>query len=468
MRVGNLSDPGAVLLVSCYELGHQPMGLAWPAAFLTRTGFQPVCLDTSVEGLVPERIRAARFAAISAPMHTAVRLGFHAAGHIREWNPDCRICFFGLYASLNAEYLLDHVADYVIGGEYEEPLVRLLQALREGSAENAEGIVRKGMPSQPFLKRLPFPAPRRDGLVPLEKYAGLERNGTRSVAGYVEASRGCLHTCLHCPITPVYRGRFFIVPKEIVLQDVRRLWASGARHITFGDPDFLNGPKHSLQIARALHQEFPELTFDFTAKIEHLVRYRTLLHEFARCGCLFIVSAVESFSDEVLANLEKGHTRADFFEALRFVREAGIVLRPSLVAFTPWTTLSDYAGMLETVEEEGLVGCIEPVQYAVRLLVPPGSSLLSRPYMQTSLRGLNQSQFAYEWVHPDPRMDRLHKEVSILVERAAAESENPGLTFLHIRELACRAGGKPVPERTPSAVPIPAYSSVHLTEPWFC
>jgi hypothetical protein len=88
--------------------------------------------------------------------------------------------------------------------------------------------------------------------------------------------------------------------------------------------------------------------------------------------------------------------------------------------------------------------------------------------MQTSLRGLNESQFAYEWVHPDPRMDRLHKEVSVLVERAVAESEGPGLTFLRIRELACRAGGSQVPERTQAAVRIPACSSVHLTEPWFC
>jgi radical SAM superfamily enzyme YgiQ (UPF0313 family) len=466
MRVGNLSEPGAVLLVSCYELGHQPMGLAWPAAFLSRAGFQPVCLDTSVEGLAPEPIRAARFVAISAPMHTAVRLGFLAAGHIREWNPDCRICFFGLYAWLNAEYLLGRFADYVIGGEYEEPLVRLLQALQEGNAENVEGVFRRGMKSRPFLERLSFPVPNRDGLVPLEEYAGLERFGTRTVAGYVEASRGCLHTCLHCPITPVYRGRFFIVPRDIVLQDVRRQWASGARHITFGDPDFLNGPKHSLQIAKALHQEFPELTFDFTAKVEHLVRYRALLHEFALCGCLFVVSAVESFSDEVLANLEKGHTRADIFDAIRFVREAGIVLRPSLVAFTPWTTLSDYVGMLDTIEKEGLADCIDPVQYAVRLLLPPGSPLLSHPSMQRSLGRLNESQFAYDWAHPDPRMDRLHREVSVLVERAAVEGEGPSHTFLRIRESAYRTFGEPVPRR--ASIPTPGYASVHLTEPWFC
>ncbi len=468
MRVEGLEEPGAVLLISCYELGHQPLGLAWPAAFLERAGFRPACLDTSIEGLDPARVRRARFAAFTVPMHTALRLGFHAARHLRELNPDCRICFLGLYAALNAEYLLGNGADFVIGGEYEEPLVRLLEALREGKQEAVEGIGRRGIIAPPFLKRLSFPVPHRTGLISLEKYSGLEREGERQAAGYVEASRGCLHTCLHCPITPVYQGRFFVVPGEIVLEDIRRLRADGARHITFGDPDFLNGPKHSMRIVERMHAEFPELTFDFTAKVEHLIRYGNLLREFARLGCLFIVSAVESLSDLVLAYLEKGHTRADVFVALRVVREAGITLRPSLVPFTPWTSLPDYVDMLETIEAEGLVDCIDPIQYAVRLLVPPGSALLSRPYMQASLGRLNATLFAHEWAHPDPRMDRLHREVSALVEHLAGEAQDSAATFRRIKELAYAASGDAVPEAPQSYVLCRARSTVRLTEPWFC
>src|SRR5213592_1050757 len=116
---------------------------------------------------------------------------------------------------------------------------------------------------------------------------------------------------LHCPIVPVYEGRFFIVPVEVVLEDIRRQVRAGATHITFGDPDFLNGPGHSLAIVRAMRAEFPSLTFDFTAKIEHILRRRELLPDLARLGCLFIVSAVESIDDRVLAILDKGHTRGD-------------------------------------------------------------------------------------------------------------------------------------------------------------
>ncbi len=463
-----ISEPGAILLISCYELGHQPLGLAWPAAFLERAGFRPARLDTSVQGFDPSQAAKAKFVAISAPMHTALRLGVQVSRRVRESNPGCLVCFFGLYAVLNSRYLLESGADFVLGGESEGLLVRLLKSLESGIGGEVEGVGGASVRPIPYLKKLDFPVPWRGGLVPLKSYAGLEREGKRIVAGYVEASRGCLHTCLHCPITPIYRGRFFVVPRDVVLDDIRQLWNAGARHITFGDPDFLNGPGHSLRIVRALHDEFPALTFDFTAKIEHLIRHRELMGELGRSGCLFIVSAAESFSDSVLANLEKGHTRADIFAALRIVRDAGIVLRLSLVPFTPWTALEDYIDMLESVEEAGLLECIDPVQYAVRLLIPPGSALLERSAIQPFLRGLKPGSFTFEWRHPDPRMDRLHEEVAALVEQAAASSEPPSVAFLRIRSLAYETSGAGMPARPPRVPAWDGPASVRLTEPWFC
>ena len=455
-------------MVSCYELGHQPAGIAMPAGFLRREGYEAEALDVSVEGFDPAKVERAGFIGISVPMHTALRLGVRVGREAQTINPAAHICFYGLYASLNAGYLLDTVADSIIGGEFEAPLVALIKALAERTdIASIEGVSTRRRRAAPVLARLPFAIPDRSALPPLDRYAMLDIQGEQRLAGYVEASRGCLHHCTHCPIPPVYNGRFFVVPADVVLEDVRRLVAAGARHITFGDPDFLNGPGHSLRIVQALHDEFPHLTYDFTAKIEHVLKNRALLPEFSRLGCIFTISAVESLSDVVLSHLEKGHTRADVVEALRLLRSARIVLRPSFVSFTPWTTLDDYIDVLEFVEAEGLIDHVDPVQFAIRLLVPPGSVLLSRADTRRWIGPLVQETFTYKWAHPDPRMDELHREVTELVENAVASKEDAVATFYRIRDLAYAARGGESRARALSLSPL-RVRPPRLTEAWFC
>ena len=453
-----MKEAGAILLVACYELGHQPLAVAWPAAFLERRGYRPALLDVSVEPFDADKVRGARLVAISVPMHTALRLGVAFAERARAVNPTCHIAFYGLYASLNAEYLLKHAAGSVLSGEVEDALVALAQTLE---------TERRSLPAPgTILKKLEFAVPSRTQLPSLKKYAHVERDGRLELAGYVEASRGCKHLCRHCPIPPVYGGRFFVVPPDVVLADIRQQVDAGAAHITFGDPDFLNGPGHALAVARALHAELPSVTFDFTAKVEHLLKQRARLPELADLGCAFIITAAESLSDTVLANLAKGHTRADILAALHAVRAAGIALRPTWVPFTPWTTLDDYRELLHFVEAHALIDAIDPVQFSIRLLVPPGSLLLESPAMRPFLGPLVEDAFYYRWTHPDPRMERLATDVAALVARAVDAREDAATTFNRIRGLADAAAG--APPRPDVVLPPERTRPPRLTEPWFC
>lgn len=462
-----LDNPSqSILFVSCYELGHQPAGLATPLAFLQRAGFTAETMDVSVEGFDEEMARRAGFVGISVPMHTALRLGVQVARAIRKLNPQCHICFFGLYASLNGDYLLQGIADSVIGGEYEQRLLELVRTFYAGEpidvkTEPADAVT-------PVLARLEFAVPDRSKLVPFEHYAKLEHKGEQRLAGYVEASRGCLHLCTHCPIPPVYKGRFFVVPEEVVLEDIHRQVASGARHITFGDPDFLNGPGHSLSIAQAVHKEFPALTFDFTAKIEHILKRRELMPEFARLGCVFVVSAVESLSETVLERLQKGHHRTDVSRAFEVLAAAGIALRPSFVSFTPWTTIDDFIDVLEFVESRNLIDHVDPIQYSIRLLIPPGSLLLSSADTDRWLGPLIKESFTYDWRHPDPRMDELQRQVSALVEQATGGSEDSVATFYQVCDLAYALKGEAAASRKRAPWDPLRLKPPRLTEAWFC
>ncbi|MSR20040.1 MAG: radical SAM protein [Gemmatimonadetes bacterium] len=458
-----------VLLISCYELGHQPFGVASAGAHLLAEGRHRVeCLDLAVEVLDEAKVRRADFVGISTPMHTALRLGVKAGELVRRLNPRCHICYFGLYASLNEDYLLDGVADSVIGGEFETPLTQHVDRLAENQLPRPGGVSLAAQRGPPNLSRQQFLPPARHLLPPLEKYARLRTSeGELRLVGYVEASRGCAHRCRHCPIPAVYEGRLRIVQQDVVLADIDDLVRRGAQHIDFGDPDFLNAVKHSLGIVREMRKRHPELSFDFTAKIEHLIEHRDAVRELAALGCIFVLSAVESVDDRILGYLDKGHTRSDVVAALSITRATNVALRPSLLPFTPWTTLSGYLELLEFVQDHDLIDQVDPVHYSIRLLLPRGSWLLDIPEIQPHLGSLVQEDFVYSWQHPDPRVDMLQRQVARVAEEATSSSEDPATTFYRIKELTLATlSDQP-------AVARPRYRRrrvrpPQLTEAWFC
>jgi hypothetical protein len=377
--------------------------------------------------------------------------------------PGVRLAFHGLYAPLHADLLAGAGAVAVLGGECEPELVALAEALERGEPDLSR-FVHRG-PSGLPVRRLDYPVPSRGGLPGLSRYARLDPgDGRTRVAGYTEATRGCKHLCRHCPIPPVYEGRFVAVPVGTVLADVAGQVAAGAEHVTFGDPDFLNGPAHALRIARGLAERFPDLTFDFTAKVEHLVRHADLLPELRRAGALFVTSAVESLSDRVLARLDKGHTRADALRAFEVCREAGLALRPSLLPFTPWGTLDDLLDLLATFEVGGVLAHVDPVQLSIRLLIPPGSLLEGAD--DIAFDGLDRSGLTWRWRHPDARMDALQPRIAAAAEDGAVRREDPLETISRIRDLALAAAGLPhrhVRVLAPDQRRVP-----RLTESWFC
>jgi len=451
-----------VVLISTYELGRQPFGLASPAAWLRRAGAVVTCLDLAVQCLDEEAIRAADLVAFYVPMHTATRLASAFVPRVKALNPRAHLAFYGLYAPVNEGYLRSLGGETILGGEFEAGLVSLLARLPDGAN-------RDGQPEPVIsLTRQKFLVPDRSDLVSLSRYASLILNGEKRVVGYTEASRGCKHLCRHCPIVPVYGGQFRIVQREVVLEDIRRQVVAGAEHITFGDPDFFNGIGHSLAIVKAFRNEFPHTTYDVTIKIEHLLKHATHLPALRDTGCLFVTSAVESLDDRVLALLDKGHTRRGFEEVVRVFRKVGLVLAPTFVPFTPWLSLDSYQDLLTTLADMDLIEHVGPIQLAIRLLIPAGSRLLELQEVRDLVWGFDEALLSHRWRHPDPRVDRLQGALEGLVRQAeaggAGRREVFGKVWLLAEEAAGKTGRQPVEKtRGPGRTPIP-----FMTEPWFC
>jgi radical SAM superfamily enzyme YgiQ (UPF0313 family) len=444
----------AVLLLSTYDLGRQPFGLASPAAWLRREGITVATRDLTRRGLDEDEVRSASLIAFYLPMHTATRLALPVITRARALNPAATIGAFGLYARLSATQLTAHGVHVVLGPEAEQELVDLASG-RARSARSA------GTPRLP-LPRLAFVTPDRASLPALAEYASLRMpDGSRRVVGNTDASRGCKHRCRHCPIVPVYDGQFRVVSVAVVLADIDQQVAAGARHITFGDPDFLNGPTHARRIVDALHARHPEVTYDVTIKVEHLLAHRALLPVLAATGCLFVTSAVESVDDRILARLEKGHSRADFETAAILCRDAGLDLVPTFLAFTPWTSLDGYRDLLDSVEALGLAEHVPPVQWGLRLLITQGSRLLELDEVRAIVTTFNPCTLTYPWTHEDSRVDQLQADIMRLVGVRAGRSRRE--IFTEVRELADRAAGV-----APRPAAIHRATIPYLDEPWYC
>ncbi len=447
-------------------MGHQPLGLATAAAALRKAGHQVSTLDLAVESTEMSHIPEADLVAISVPMHTAARLGIAVAKRIHSLYPSVEIAFYGLYATLLRNQLTQsNIVATTIGGEYEPSLVALASQLSQSDSVAKELHTLSATPTFP---RQEYLLPSRTGLPELSSYVRLQIGSQQRLVGYVESSRGCAHQCTHCPLTSIYAGRLRLIQKDIVLADIDQLVESGAAHITFADPDFFNAIPHSLAIIEEMHHRHPRLTFDSTIKVEHLLEHATILPRLKENGALFITSAFESTNDTILRHLEKGHVRADLKRALVTAETADIVIRPTWLPHTPWSTAKDFLDLLAFIEDHGLIEHVQPIQYTIRLLLPPGAPLVPQLEADGYIDSFDDTTLSYRWSSSDPRLDALQSEITTIIESAASKHSSPTTTetFRAVKSAAYR---RLLGANDPIEVALqPRRTVPGLTESWFC
>ncbi|MDP9494268.1 MAG: radical SAM protein [Actinomycetota bacterium] len=444
-----------LLLVSTYELGHQPIHLALPAAELSAAGIEIETLDLTVgqmDQVLLDRVDAVAF---SVPMHTAMRLATDLALKVRQARPELPVAFYGLYAAVGREWTVGPVADLVIAGEYVTELVAWARALAEGRVPRS-GVVVNLERSAPVI-------PDRSMLPPHEGYARLEWGGESRLAAAVEATHGCRHRCRHCPIPVVYDGRIRLVGLEPVLGDIEQLVAGGVRHVTFSDPDFMNAPRYSLDVLGAAHAAHPELTFDVTVKVEHVLAHRTHWPEMSELGVLFVVSAFESVDEDTLGILDKNHTVDDMSAAVRILREAGIHVRPTWLPFLPWTHPGDLARLVEFLDRHELWSATDPVQLAIKLLIPEGSLLEGHPAVTPFLSGYEPEALTWAWEFEHAGTELLHKELDVIAAEASDGDTDRRETLVAMRMAIGHRSGVDLGPLTGWGPAAP-----RLTESWFC
>ena len=221
---------------------------------------------------------------------------------------------------------------------------------------------------------------------------------------------------------------------------------------------------HALRIVTAFNEEFPELRYDVTIKIEHILKYVRQLPRLSNTGCLFVTSAVETIDDQILGFLNKGHSRTDFVHSVALMREAGLTIAPTFVPFTPWTSIQGYLKLLQDIVALDLVENVAPIQLAIRLLVPRGSGLIPILKDQGRLGTFDEEALCYRWRTDDPSVDRLQNELMLEIETSEENGLSRNEIFHRIWNRAHQLAGvtaPPIVIRSTSVVP-------RMSEPWYC
>src|SRR5436309_2860630 len=120
-----------IVLVSTFEGGLQPLSLATAGAHLLRAGHSVTAVDLSVEELSDALLQSAQLVAFSVPLFESLEPSVDLATSLTK-RSDALSLFFGTYAMLNCDALLDRCADGVVMGDWERVLVEAAARREEG------------------------------------------------------------------------------------------------------------------------------------------------------------------------------------------------------------------------------------------------------------------------------------------------------------------------------------------------
>ena len=387
-----------ILLLSFYDLGKQPKIISELYKKLDNGSNQIDIVDYSIEekDLTLDNYDVL---GIYASMHTASVL---AEQYLRDRKLPNKLFVFGLYANVFSEMFSN------------------FQSIHSFDSDELESLLEVQLnPNYSFKHSVPD----RTILPSITDYSHIVDGSNNLIAGSVETTYGCKHEYTHCPVPIQFKGMFKTFGTEKIITDVTNQVEEGAKHISFNDPDFFNGPKHALKILQLLNEKHPSITYDSTIKVEHILKYPDYFQELKNLNMLFVISAFETTNDHVLNILQKNHSFNDLNKAVELSLENNIDIRPTWMPFSPWTEQNDLISIIKLIENYKLRETVDPIQLTIKLLVPKNSLILKRPEMKEYLLDYDPASFSYAWKYKFPNIDNIQNELFTYVLQHESENE---------------------------------------------
>jgi anaerobic magnesium-protoporphyrin IX monomethyl ester cyclase len=267
---------------------------------------------------------------------------------IRLALPRVWIIYGGVFPTYHWADIMEDEAcvDFIVRGEGEETIVRLVAALVAGTpVQQVPGIVFRSAPeSKPQATR---PAPiisdldaNRIGweLIDHRRYTYYGKR--RAVV--VQFSRGCPHHCHYCGQHGFWRTWRHRDPEKFAAELARLHREQGVELINFADENPTADREAWKAFLEALIVENVPLILIGTTRATDIARDADILHLYRKAGVARFLLGLESTDDATLQAIHKGSTRAIDREAIRLMRQHGIISMAAWVAGFVQETDRDY------------------------------------------------------------------------------------------------------------------------------
>lgn len=276
---------------------------------------------------------------------------FHLAKIVKEINPACPVIMGGPHATVKADEILkiSQDVDYVVRGEGEVTTVELITHLEGGGTginsirglSYRDGGVIRQTPRRESSKDLDmFPFPDRTILMNVSKYNSED-------AGLIMTSRGCPYGCTYCS-TDTRRVSYRSV--DNVLNEIRHVKkAYGTTQFSFKDDSFTVSRKRVEEFSDKLIKEGLNINWECNTRVNLVTE--ELLRKMKTAGCNSIKVGIESGSERILKEMDKGITHDQIRSAARLFKKAGIHWTGYFMMGVPGETAEDVYKTLEFMYE---------------------------------------------------------------------------------------------------------------------
>lgn len=255
---------------------------------------------------------------------------------VRLQLPQVRMIYGGVFPTYHFREILrdEDCIEIIVRGEAEETAKRLIAAIEAGDGlENVDGI-----------------AFRRDGRVietaPAEMIQDLDAyrvpwelidhknysyyGGKRAVV--MQFSRGCPHKCNYCGQRGFWGRWRHRDPKKLAREIAHLHRSYGVELINFADENPTVNRQAWIELCQAIIAENIDITLIGSTRADDIVRDADILHLYRQAGFERFLLGIENTDESTLQKVRKGGATRTDREAIRLLRQHGILSLATWVA----------------------------------------------------------------------------------------------------------------------------------------